>query len=188
MSETKRERCWCCGEVHEETDKAEIARLQAELTAAQEWEEEAKRYSGNADYWRERYYAGADTKPPRPRQLSGVVRDVFRPGSLIGEDECVLKWLDESGGKTFPIRKRAPSCDKYEYRVDDADGLYLRAEWLEDIREEWTPRKGEAVMATNRDGRDWEGFYCRRMANGKHHVYVSAQLFDEVRPIEEEEG
>ena len=187
MSETKRETCWCCGEVHEETDRAKIARLEKSNEAL------AASLYDVTDRLADRMQA--DLEPARPRKLTAVVRDVFRPGSLIGEDECVLKWLDESGGKTFPIRKRAPSCDKYEYRVDDADGLYLRAEWLEpgSIREEWVPQKGEAVWGQTGYETSWLGIYEEPASTGQHKLHTRGRGIEpkqygwaaEIRPIEE---
>ena len=44
-----------------------IAALRAALAEPQEpdyWQEEARRYAGNADYWRKRYEALAEPEPP----------------------------------------------------------------------------------------------------------------------------
>jgi len=139
-------------------------------------------------------------KPVRPRKLTAVLRESVSWADLrMDEDGGVppFTWLAQHAGQRIEILPTAKP-DIYAavlYMSDMPSGLLnLRAEWLEDIREEWTPQKGELMMGKDPVEGCWRiGWYSH--AVGDSHVMhlkcnterltYGTHSVDEIRPIEE---
>ena len=174
MSETKRERCWCCGEVHEETDREKIARLRKRNDALTAKLLDVTGRLANR--------MKADLEPDRPRKLTAVLRDV--PSSTWSDRICTesfLEWFFVAIGKTIEITVQSDGA----YVCND---YCIKAEWLEpgSIREVWEPQEGEAVVfrVANdlRMGKYVDANHCEMLTLAGDWRTVTA---DEIRPIEE---
>ena len=109
------------------------------------------------------------TPHPHPQTMTGVVRDGIPLYLLCWKDKENLqfsdfRWLYRHRGELVVLEQY--KCTKWDYEtksdshveVKETDGrimyrhgiMPLRAEWLDDIREEWTPRKGDAVMGVRK--------------------------------------
>lgn len=128
-------------------------------------------------------------KPARARKLTAVLRDV--PLSDLYDlelgDQDTLYYLWSHRGASIQVEKHE---NGYRETTTEAH-RYLRAEWLEDIREEWEPQKGEAVIGGD-SGCEYLGWYEMGDTSGhmlwrrrEHGKGLLAMYFSEVRPIEE---